>query len=604
MISLLTIPVCPAARYRTLRISALGSQLSDAAVEDGLFHEFRRFGDVTVTIGRHDDERVALVNFRHHDDARAAKHAPGKLVLFERPLTVQTVYPTQAPPSSGYHDYRLQAPAPQDVPLFDPRPGAGAEQQRANRTLFLGNLDVCVTEPELRRAFERFGAVTEVDIKQAASGRGAYGFVKFENLDMAHRAKAAMSGRRLGLNALRIGYGKPTPSKRLWVGGLGPWAPLAALAKEFDRFGAIRTIDYRQGDASAFVQYDSLDAATAACGHMHGFPLGGTDRRLRVDFADTECRHQTPPPYDLLPLAVRHPERSPPPPAHFRDRDAFARFDSFNHLERRPRDVWSLERDEPGQKRRHLEDGWRPDRSPCTGEYDDMRRHSGSMERSNGGNRTPRSARSSPLHERLSDVRDKRKRRRSGTAGKEQPDSAPCRSNQRLKVEPDGGGEQRPVWRGVLLLKNSRFPATLHLLRGDGHVAAALLAASPAGGAVSPLKISQRLRLDATKMDDLSRRIRTAGNGGFAVLLALPGTDGEETDGGSTQRPLKNLVSYLTAKEAAGVVSLPVGGAGRGHGGVLHVFPPCEFTHQFLDESVKSLVKSEDEFMVMVMTSS
>ena len=60
------------------------------------------------------------------------------------------------------------------------------DDQRANRTLFLGNLDITVTDQDLRRAFDRFGVITEVDIKRAVRGQNStYGFLKFENLDMA-----------------------------------------------------------------------------------------------------------------------------------------------------------------------------------------------------------------------------------------------------------------------------------------------------------------------------------------------------------------------------------------------------------------------------------
>uniref|UniRef100_A0A8C0U6T4 RRM domain-containing protein n=1 Tax=Cyanistes caeruleus TaxID=156563 RepID=A0A8C0U6T4_CYACU len=84
--------------------------------------------------------------------------------------------------------------------------GAGA---RANRTLFLGNLDITVSESDLRRAFDRFGVITEVDIKRPGRGQtSTYGFLKFENLDMAHRAKLAMSGKVLLRNPIKIGYGK------------------------------------------------------------------------------------------------------------------------------------------------------------------------------------------------------------------------------------------------------------------------------------------------------------------------------------------------------------------------------------------------------------
>ena len=40
-----------------------------------LFHEFKKFGDVSVKISRSNDERIAFVNFRKPEDARAAKHA-------------------------------------------------------------------------------------------------------------------------------------------------------------------------------------------------------------------------------------------------------------------------------------------------------------------------------------------------------------------------------------------------------------------------------------------------------------------------------------------------------------------------------------------------
>uniref|UniRef100_A0A671W274 RNA binding motif protein 15B n=1 Tax=Sparus aurata TaxID=8175 RepID=A0A671W274_SPAAU len=139
------------------------------------------------------------------------------------------------------------------------------DDQRATSNLFIGNLDGNVTEVELRRGFDKYGIIEDVVIKRPARGQGgAYAFVKFQNLDMAHRAKVAMQGRLIGGNPIKIGYGK------------------------FDRFGSIRNIDYVKGDSFAYIQYESLDAAQAACGQMRGFPLGGPERRLRVDFAKVE----------------------------------------------------------------------------------------------------------------------------------------------------------------------------------------------------------------------------------------------------------------------------------------------------------------------------
>ncbi|XP_061592254.1 RNA-binding protein 15 [Cololabis saira] len=732
-------PPGPDSEYKTLKISDLGTQLSDEDIEDGLFHEFKKFGDVSVKISRSNDERIAFVNFRKPEDARAAKHARGRLVLYDRPLKIDAVYinrrrsrsPVErelyaaaaaqshrhlprplSPTGLGYRDYRLQQlalgrlppPPPPPLPrelerdrdfaLFEARarPAFIAERaaafreedfispeddQRANRTLFLGNLDTNVLEADLRRAFDRFGVITEVDIKRPTRGQtSTYGFLKFENLDMAHRAKLSMSGKIVGRNPIKIGYGKATPTTRLWVGGLGPWVPLAALAREFDRFGTIRTIDYRKGDTWAYIQYESLDAAQAAWTHMRGFPLGGPERRLRVDFADTEHRYQQQflqplpiPPFDMVaesfvhratpePLRVR--DRTPPP-LHFRDRELFpgaewpnpairervraSPFDPLEHLERdrRVREPWSLERElqgrEPARKRRAMEDGRHLDHSPDSTDRT-VRRRRASPEGSPGGSsrdggrfsdseRPLRGDTASPPRERHSSLErggaerrlkiqslsDKgpssvllsvgERKRKLGDGGKglakrERSESS-SKGGQPSKLD---GTKLSLAWRGMLLLKNSNFPASMHLLEGDHNVASDLLIDTTTGRQVGELKITQRLRLDQPKLDEVSRRIKVAGPGGYAVLLAVPGTAEEASSSdpaASTQRPLRNLVSYLNQKQAAGVISLPVGGSrDKDNTGVLHAFPPCDFSQQFLDSSAKALAKSEEDYLVMI----
>ena len=58
----------------------------------------------------------------------------------------------------------------------------------ATRTLFAGNLEVNITDEEMRRIFGRYGTVEDIDIKRPPPGTGnAYAFVRFANLDMAAR---------------------------------------------------------------------------------------------------------------------------------------------------------------------------------------------------------------------------------------------------------------------------------------------------------------------------------------------------------------------------------------------------------------------------------
>ena len=50
------------------------------------------------------------------------------------------------------------------------------------------------------------------------------------------------------------------------------------LEREFDRFGAIQKIDHNPGDTQAFIQYESIDAATVRLLALHSLLLHRYDR--------------------------------------------------------------------------------------------------------------------------------------------------------------------------------------------------------------------------------------------------------------------------------------------------------------------------------------
>lgn len=555
------------------------------------------------------------------------------------------------------------------------------DDKRATRNLFIGNLDHNISESDLRRAFEKYGIIEEVVIKRPPRGQGgAYGFLKFQNLDMAHRAKVAMSGRMIGRNHVKIGYGKANPTTRLWVGGLGPLTSLAALAREFDRFGSIRTIDYVKGDSFAYIQYESLDAAQAACAQMRGFPLGGPDRRLRVDFAKVEdVRYQQPYPqaplpmhYELLPdgysrhrsleREARARERTPPlPPFHERDRnfsdgdwsspakalDRRNNADGYNASVRsRSRDRWPSEREndrssaatkpwDERRKRRSLSnDRARPVHSPF--EERVRAKPRGSLEPSpDKRNRDSRVAdgvvdkepisasapedRRPPLEEKLlQDAHEPVQHKKKDSERNHRTIEIDVET--KASIEAPKVESKKPAnllefaqalslaWNGVLVLKNSCFPTNMFTLEGDAAITLALLKDSATGAKVSQLKIAQRLRLDQPKLDEVTRRIKQGSPDGYAVLLAVQAPQGAEGGDGAVavepglqQRLLRNLVSYLKQKQAAGVISLPIGGVkDKDNTGMLYAFPPCVFSQQFLQTAMRTLGKVDEEHLIVV----
>nr|CAD7403242.1 unnamed protein product [Timema poppensis] len=532
--------------YKVLCVSALHPKASDDVIKDTLYREYKKFGDLSIRISHDLDERVAYVCFRSSEDARDAKHSKPRVIIYDKVALVEAVYETNRssselyrrgpsrprsispeydryyhqrsrsppperhrptersyersygpPPGLPHREFRREGPPPphhefmrappvhhgpphmppgpphhygpprhmipggfKPHPLFDKfdikkdkfpnylHHVSPEDDPLATRTLFAGNLEINISEEELRRIFGRYGIVEDIDIKRPPPGTGnAYAFVRFQNLDMAHRSKVELSGQYIGKFQCKIGFGKATPTTRIWIGGLGPWTSISQLEREFDRFGAIKKIDYVKGDTCAYILYDSIDAAQAAVKEMRGFPLGGPEHRLRADFAD---------------LARK-----------------------------------------------------------CVA-----------------------------------------------------------------------------VWQGALILKNSLFPAKFHLTDGDTEIVESLMKDEEGK---HHLRITQRLRLDQPKLEDVSKRISSSSS--HAIFLGLSGSSASvSNDDASVQtRPLRNLVSYLKQKEAAGVISL-LNKETEGTG-VLYAFPPCAFSTELLKRTAPNLSEEglkEDHLVIVV----
>ncbi|TNM88345.1 hypothetical protein fugu_004599 [Takifugu bimaculatus] len=492
---------------------------------------------------------------------------------------------------------------------------------------------------------------------------------------MAHRAKVAMQGRLIGGNPIKIGYGKANPTTRLWVGGLGPGNSLAALAREFDRFGSIRNIDYVKGDSFAYIQYESLDAAQAACTQMRGFPLGGPERRLRVDFAKVEESPSRPfppgyqPPvaplahYELLSEAYGHRslerevrgarERLSPPPHGLlsqRERERVLLDREYpaspsRLAERRAGGVEAFGRSRGGRSRSRSRERWlkereerrsrRRSRSPSADRLTEERGRS--RARGPGGAATPDA---SPDRARVrapdSTTEPRDHSPDSGPGGRHPPTNEEEPSSGRYHTKrPSGehlnnqrGGEAASpaahadghasppstladfaqsslsrMWHGFFALKNSSFPTDLYLLEGGASFFSAAMRDSLKPP--SQLKIAQRLRMDQTRLDEVSRRIKLGKPDNFAILLAIQGPvdrQGPPQDPGLQVRLLRHLVTYLRNKEAAGVVSLPAAKEG-GPGAMLYAFPPGEFSQQYLQAAKRTVGNLEEEHMVIVIVS-
>ncbi|KAG4078904.1 hypothetical protein HA402_007454 [Bradysia odoriphaga] len=465
------------------------------------------------------------------------------------------------------------------------------DDPQATRTLFAGNLEVNISEEELRRIFGKYGQLDDIDIKRPNPGAGnAFAFVRFENLDMAHRAKIELSGQYIGKFQCKIGYGKANPTTRIWVGGLGAWTSLTQLEREFDRFGAIKKIEYKKGDSCAYIWYESIEAAQAAVKEMRGYALGGPDRRLRIDFSGVP-NGQTPKPKSPAP---------PEPNCVYREATQYDSYASRGAYRGRGRGrgVFRGGYQQYEPQRVIIEEERR--RPLLALEYEPAN-NSRTTVTANNHIRTPpvnNNIRTTPVN----NIRTKRSQSRVRSPGPHTPDSEPDANISPAELLgsavtlADVARKSAIFWTGALILKNSLFPAKLHLTDGDDDIASILMKDE---NGLHNLRITQRLRMDESKLNDVQKRIRTSKS--HAIFVALPNVAPIVVHDNSVQtRPLRNLVSYLKQKEAAGV--LPLLQKTAQTSGVLYAFPPCQFSSDLLRRTCHNLTDEtlKEDYLVVV----
>lgn len=149
----------------------------------------------------------------------------------------------------------------------------------------------------------------------------------------------------------------------------------------------------------------------------------------------------------------------------------------------------------------------------------------------------------------------------------------------------------------------------------------------------SLLRITQRLRLEPSKLDDVTRRVNSSGSSGYCILIASQAANlqlnfaacgsnasqsGDDSANPATfqQRPIRNLVTYLKSKSAAGVVLLsgktppstsseptpaPTSETSKG---VLYLFPPHSYSVDLIKKiapNINSESAAKEDYLVVVL---
>ncbi|KAK3105069.1 hypothetical protein FSP39_016605 [Pinctada imbricata] len=135
------------------------------------------------------------------------------------------------------------------------------------------------------------------------------------------------------------------------------------------------------------------------------------------------------------------------------------------------------------------------------------------------------------------------------------------------------------MWQGVLALKNDQCVVQLHLINGFNQLVKMSLPQTSPDGTVQPLRIAQRMRLEAAQLEGVVKRMQFDKD--YCMLLALPCGRNHEDIISQTRAMASGFIQYLQQKQAAGIVNVPEPESLQ-PAYVVHIFPPCEFSHNTL----------------------
>lgn len=279
-----------------VKVSNLSSRPSDNTLREDLYFELRKHCDLhTVRIYRDNDERYAVVKFRNVGDSQKMYSECNEMTFMGHKIKLSPWHPERRrsfydnyPPGERHYGNPFSG-HPSHMHHYGGGQPDDSLEPDTTRTLFVGNIPRGISVYELRDYFIRFGHILDVEIKKM-SGQATYGFVLFFDLMSACAAKRFMDGALIGRNTIKVGFGKGTPSKSLWVDGVDPTMSDAQVEKHFSNYGTLINIGFDRQRCTVVVVYTNVETAKEAMLDLRGTIIGKTRVRVLVDFCSKEAR--------------------------------------------------------------------------------------------------------------------------------------------------------------------------------------------------------------------------------------------------------------------------------------------------------------------------
>ncbi|KAJ1079875.1 hypothetical protein NDU88_000107 [Pleurodeles waltl] len=161
---------------------------------------------------------------------------------------------------------------------------------KASLTLWINNLAETITSADLCTAFQTFGEVQHIEIREGFQNRCKQAFLQYSAIRCVYKAIEQMNGRFFGNRKLQLDFAYPRhATNSVWVYGL-----LLAkttqlhLTSVFEAFGPVLKLLHDPIQGTALVLYSDTACARKAVEEMDMNRIAG--HRVRVGYANLRCQ--------------------------------------------------------------------------------------------------------------------------------------------------------------------------------------------------------------------------------------------------------------------------------------------------------------------------
>ncbi|BFZ23307.1 hypothetical protein BsWGS_26345 [Bradybaena similaris] len=261
---------------RPLGICVMGlpTRSTDSSLRDGLYHEYKKQGKVTtVQICGDGENRCAIISFRKPEDAIKALEASQGKTFFGSQIKVVSHEGVEVD----------DADRGNDIDSLD------EYHVKSTRTLFVGNLEKETTQQDLIDKFQQYGEIIDVDIKRQGATT-AFAFVQYADIVSVVSALRAMEGEHIGINKIKLGFGKSMPTDCVWLDCLPTSTSNRSLRSTLGRYGEVIYCYIDRHRNKGLVYFSSYEDAQRCVSDIKARPHV-MKKKLQIDFASRECQN-------------------------------------------------------------------------------------------------------------------------------------------------------------------------------------------------------------------------------------------------------------------------------------------------------------------------